>query len=254
MGIDPSSPHLELTGDPGAADYRLAVRVRPGADGGLVGAALRHLNGDNGLLFVLDSGSGDQRLVKRVKGKETVLWQATGAATAGREIGLTLEAMGERLAGWLDGIELFRLDDAGLPAGQAGIFTAGSPDVRFLEVRLTGPEWSTWYAFGGEDRLPAGTRVRISGGPEAGAVSARAAEARSSAASPPLLGRRGGCDSPEKARSCGWWRRRDRKHRRIFVPPAEFVALASPKGVRRADGTGLVLLPLGTPSPLIEGE
>src|SRR5206468_24342 len=43
-------------------------------------------------------------------------------------------------------------------------------------------------------------------------------------------------------------------HQRAFVPPAEHVALANPRMVRRADGTGLVLLPFGGPTPLIEGQ
>jgi hypothetical protein len=249
-GADPSTPHLALTGDPATADYRLMVRVRPGASG-LVGAAFRYLDGDNGLLFFLDAGSGDQRLVKRVKGKETVLWQGTGAATAGREVELTFDAVGERLAGWLDGQELFRLDDADLPAGRVGFFEAGSPEAHFTEVRLAAPEWTPWYAFGGEDRLPAGTRVRVHAGAEAGAPPAEPGVERRFAAPPGEAGRlrfpSGGAElrvvAPEGP-----------GHRRTFVPPAEHVPLASPKMVRRADGTGLVLLPFGAPSPLIEGQ
>ena len=38
------------------------------------------------------------------------------------------------------------------------------------------------------------------------------------------------------------------------MPPAEHGAFANPKVIRRADGTGLVLLPLGGPVPLIEGQ
>ncbi|MFL6192744.1 MAG: hypothetical protein ACJ75H_01130 [Thermoanaerobaculia bacterium] len=249
-GADPSTPHLAMTGDPAAADYRLAVRVRPG-EAGLVGATFRYLDGDNGFLFFLDAGSGDQRLVKRVKGQETVLWQGTGAATAGREVGLTFDAVGERLAGWLDGQELFRLDDADLPAGRVGFFAAGNPEAHFTEVRLAGPEWTTWYAFGGEDRLPAGTRVRVHAGAEAGSAPPEAGLERRFAAPPGEAGRlrfpSGGTELRVVAQSPG--------HRRTFVPPAEHVALAGPKLVRRADGTGLVLLPFGSPpSPLIEGQ
>jgi hypothetical protein len=249
-GADPSAPHLALTGDPAAADYRLAVRVRPSDDGGLEGAAFRYVDWDNGLLFFLDAGSGDQRLVKKVKGQETILWQAKGAVTAGREVGLTFDAVGERLAGWLDGQELFRLDDADLPAGRVGLFAAGNPDTRFTEVRLAVPEWTPWYAFGGEDRRPAGTRVRVHAGAEAAAASEAGLEHRFTA--PP--GETGRLRFPSGGAELRVMAPAGPGHRRTFVPPAEHVALANPKLIRRADGTGLVLLPFGGPSPLVEGQ
>lgn len=248
-GTDPTSAHLALTGDPAAADYRLAVRVLPGLSG-LVGAVFRYLDADNFLFFLL--GIGDQRLIGRVKGQDTLLWQGAGAVTAGREISLTFEAMGERLAGWLDGVELFRLDSAGVPAGQVGIFAAGSPGTQFTEVRLAGPVWSAWYDFGGEDRLPAGTRVRVSSGSEVGAVSSTEAGVERRFAAP--LGEAGRLRFPKGGAELRVVAPQGPGHRRIFVQPAEFVALASPKVVRRADGTGLVLLPFGAPSPLIEGQ
>ncbi|HTG35306.1 MAG TPA: hypothetical protein VLB76_20490 [Thermoanaerobaculia bacterium] len=250
-GADPSTPHLALTGDPAAADYRLAVRVRPGGDGGLVGAAFRYVDGDNGLLFFLDAGSGDQRLVKKVKGQETVLWQGKGAITAGREVGLTFDAVGERLAGWLDGQELFRLDDADLPAGRVGFFAAGNPEAHFTEVRLAAPEWTVWYAFGGEDRLPAGTRVRVHAGAEAGAASSEAGVERRFAAP---LGEAGRLRFPSGGAELRVVAPAGPGHRRTFVPPTEHVPLANPKMVRRADGTGLVLLPFGNPAPLLAGQ
>ncbi len=253
-GADPSAPHLALTGDPAAADYRLAVRVRPGADGGLVGAAFRYVDGDNGLLFFLDAGSGDQRLVKKVKGQQTVLWQGKGAVTAGREVGLTFDAVGERLAGWLDGQELFRLDDADLPAGRVGFFADGNPEAHFTEVRLAAPEWTPWYAFGGEDRRPAGTRVHIHAGAEAGAVSSGAAEAGVEDRFAAPLGETGRLRFPSGGAELRVAVPEGPGHQRTFVPPAEHVPLASPKMVRRADGTGLVLLPFGGPTPLIEGQ
>jgi hypothetical protein len=249
-GADPATPRLALTGNPAAADYRLAVRVRPGA-AGLVGAVFRFLDTDNGFIFLLDAGSGAQRLVKKVKGQETVLWEGKGPALAGREVGLTFDAVGQRLAGWLDGVELFRQEDADLPAGRVGIFAAGGPDARFTEVRLAEPEWTTWYAFGGEDRLPAGTRVRVHAGPAAGAPPpAEAGVERRFAARPgetgrlrfPAIGaelRVVGPDGPG--------------HHRTFVTPADYISLTDPKVVRRADGTGLVLLPFGG-SPLVEGQ
>ncbi|MEA2602073.1 MAG: hypothetical protein QOF89_3065 [Acidobacteriota bacterium] len=249
-GDDPAGLRIALTGDSAAADYRLAVRLRPGL-AGLTGVVFRFLDVDNSFVFLNDSGSGVLRMVKRVKGQETVLWQGTGVMTAGREIGLTFEAVGERLAGWLDGVELFRVDDADLPAGRVGLFVIGSPDARFTEVRVAEPEWTTWYGFGGEERLPAGTRVRIHAGPETGAPPAEAGIERRFAATLGETGRlrflSGGAEmrvvAPEGP-----------GHQRTFVPPAEYVPLTSPKMVRRADGTGLVLLPFGSPSPLIEGQ
>jgi hypothetical protein len=249
-GADPSAQHLALTGDPAAADYRLTVRVRPGP-AGLVGMVFRFLDGDNAFLFFLDAQSGDQRLIKRVKGQETLLWQRTGAATAGREVGLTFDASGERIAGWLDGQELFHLDDADLPAGRVGFFAAASPEARFTEVRLAGPEWTAWYAFGGEDRLPAGTRVRVHSGAEAGAPPVEAGVERRFVAP---LGEAGRLRFPSGGAELRVVAPEGPGHRRIFVPPAEFVALPKPTMVRRADGTGLVLLPFGGPAPLIEGQ
>ena len=246
VGADPASPHLALTGEPGAADYRLAVRVRPGASG-LVGVVFRYLDTDNGFLFSLDAGSGAQRLVKKLKEQETVVWEGQGAATAEREIGLTFDIIGERLAGWLDGVELFRLEDADLSAGRVGFFAAGNPDARFTEVRLAEPEWTVWHAFGGEERLPAGARVRIS----AGSGVPQEAGVQSRVAAP--LGEAGRIRFPADGAELRVVAPEGSGHARTFVPVTEYVFLPPPLVLRRADGTGLCLLPFGG-SPLVAGE
>ncbi len=254
-GADLLAPRVALTGDPAATDYRFAVRLRPGT-GGVVGALFRFLDIDNGVIFSIESGSGARRLVKRVKGQETVLWQGTGPMPAGREIGLTFDAVGEHFAGWLDGEELFRLEDADLPAGRVGFFAAASPDVSFSEVRVAEPEWTTWYGFGGEDPLPAGARVRIFGGSEAGAMSAGiagTAEAGVERRFAAPLGEPGRLRFPAAGAELRVVGTGGPGHRRTFVAPTEHIPLTQPTVVRRADGTGLVLLPLGG-STLVAGQ
>ncbi|HYO16918.1 MAG TPA: hypothetical protein VE685_27280 [Thermoanaerobaculia bacterium] len=250
-GDDPSGLRIAVTGDPAAADYRLAVRLRPGV-AGLTGAVFRFLDVNHCFVFLLDPGTGSHRMAKRVAGQETVLWQGTVAVTPGREIGLTFDAVGERLAGWLDGMELFRVDDADLPAGRLGFFVAGSPDTRFTGVRTSEPEWSTWYGFSGEDRRPAGTRVRLHAGPGAGASSAEGNLEHRFAAP---LGEAGRLRFPAGGVELRVVGPDGAGHARTFVPPQEHVPLISPgpRVVRRADGTGFVLLPFGG-SPLVEGQ
>ncbi|PYQ68367.1 MAG: hypothetical protein DMF53_00315, partial [Acidobacteria bacterium] len=247
-GANPASPHLALTGDAAAADYRLTVRLRRGT-AGVAGVVFRYLDADNGFRFASDALG--RWLVKRVQGKETVLWQGRGGLPPGREILLTFDVVGQHLVGFLEGQELFRLEDADLPAGRVGLFADGSPDVRFTEVRVAEPEWTPWYAFGGEDRLPAGTRVRISAGAGAAAAPSEAGLERRFAAP---LGETGRLRFPSGGAELRVVAPAGPGHRRTFVPPAEHGAFANPKVIRRADGTGLVLLPLGGPVPLIEGQ
>jgi len=237
-----------LTGDAAAADYRLTVRLRRGT-AGVAGVVFRYLDADNGFRFASDALG--RWLVKRVQGKETVLWQGRGGLPPGREILLTFDVVGQHLVGFLEGQELFRLEDADLPAGRVGLFADGSPDVRFTEVRVAEPEWTPWYAFGGEDRLPAGTRVRTSAGAGAAAAPSEAGLERRFAAP---LGETGRLRFPSGGAELRVVAPAGPGHRRTFVPPAEHGAFANPKVIRRADGTGLVLLPLGGPVPLIEGQ
>ena len=133
----PAGP-LFLAGDPELTDCRVAARLR--ADGtSPLGVVLRYVDTDNLYRVSIDRSQNRRRLVRRVGGVQTVLWEGVGSVPAGEPFELRVQAVGDRLVGHLGDLKLFDVVDASLPAGRAGVFRSSSADARFLALELDRP-------------------------------------------------------------------------------------------------------------------
>ena len=238
---------VALAGDTTWTDYRVTVRlmsVFPDA----VGVVFRYADPDNWYRFSMDRNLAYRRLVRCAGGTITVLWQDVELYETGRSYLLTVDAVGDTLTGYLDGVPLFAVRDQAVPAGGIGLYCWRNPTARFSSVRVTAAGWSEHYRFGpDEPPVPAGTRIAIHSGNEADWTG------------PPVAGlthrfaatlldrgrRRLPTDVPVqlRLRHAG-----DRAgHARPFVPPAAYTPVPA-EVLRKADGTAFaVFIPAATP-------
>ncbi len=235
-----------LTGEETWTDYRVTVRLISD-DNDAIGLVFRYLDEDNHYRFSMDRERSYRRLIKRVGGAVTVLWEDSERYVQGRPYLVTVDCIGHQLAVYVDGVELVTLEDADLPSGGAGLYCWGNTGARFTEVRVAEPVWSTYYVFSGEERLPAGTRLRLYAG---NAIAAPPGEPNTERRFVASLdeGGRARLRAPgaelrvvDAAGSVG--------HSRRFLPDDAYEDLANVvKVLRKADGTGLFLfLPAATP-------
>ena len=233
-----------LAGDAAWTDYRAAVRWR--SEGGhAIGVMLRYQDRDNYYLLSMDAQQSYRRLTKKVAGNVTVLWEDAMPFAVGREYVLTLDCVGERLTGYLDGVRLFAVEDHELGSGRVGLYCSANPGARFAEVRVAAPAWTPYYAFGSEEPLPAGTRVKVYAGNEAEQPPEEPGVLRRFVASFDEPGR---LRLPEEGANL---RLRtvsgEGRHVRAFLPETSYDAVAM-RVLRKADGTGFfVAEPASTP-------
>ena len=84
----------------------------------------------------MDSERGYRRLVKNVAGTFTLLWEDDFAYEVGRPYELTFALEGGTLRGFVDGVPMFVVEDADVPAGRMGLYCWGNADARFSSVRV----------------------------------------------------------------------------------------------------------------------
>ena len=139
-GDDPTEPDkpgtVALGGEPGWDDYQLSVRLRSGDDDA-IGVVVRRLDDDNWYRFSLDHEGGYRRLVKRVAGAVTVLWEDDGSFTVGEPFDVSVAVEGDRIRGWVDGSLLFDVSDGDLTHGRVGFYSWANTDARFSQVLVT---------------------------------------------------------------------------------------------------------------------
>lgn len=227
-----------IAGDPTWADYRLTVRLR--SDGpGAIGVLFRVASDDTYYRLSMDPEAPYRRLVKRLRGQLTTLWQDATPITTEADHLLTIDCAGGRLTGHLDGVPMFRVDDDAVGAGRVGLYCWGNAAARFGEVRVAPPQWSPWFRFGSEDIRPAGTPVRLlSGGTDDPVAAVPGQVDRYAAAS----GDRGDVSLPTTgARLRIVDPDGNAGHERTFLPPSAF-GPADLRLLRKPDGTAFVLL------------
>lgn len=229
-----------LAGQDTGEAFRLAARLRPGADGA-VAVLFRWQDEENHDALWLDAELGIRRLIQTRGGMAKALWEDAVRPVAGREHAVTIDVLGGRLTGYLDGVELFSLLDGMPSTGRAGFASRRSPEARFAELKIATPSWTLYHAFGEEELLQAGTRVLVRAGGEVHASTEPGLVHRSAA----LIGeqgslrlRRGGA----ALRIIGADGRSG--HSRSFLPENEYSPVAV-LALRKADGTGLFLFPTG---------
>ena len=117
----------------------------------------------------MDRSRGFRRLIKKTSGTVTTLWEDVVPYITGREYVLTVDCRGHRLTGYLDGMEVFSLDDAkscGRPDRTLLLGERGCALPRGARRRT---HLDSVLPFRDGDLLPAGTRVRVFAGNAAAA-------------------------------------------------------------------------------------
>jgi hypothetical protein len=197
----------------------------------------------------MDSHLGYRRLIKKVSGAVSVLWEDALAYEAGREYLMTIDCAGARLTGYLDGVLLFAVDDTDVTSGGIALYCWGNVDARFAEVRVAPRTWDTYYAFAREPLLPAGTRVQVLSGNQSAAPPAtdQAGLVRRFAAT---LGDQGSIRLPAPGVELRLVANRDDVvHARSFLPDGDYESIDDVRVLRKADGTAFLVFVPATVAP-----
>ena len=230
----PKAGTLALAGDRAWTDYRTSVRLRSDTDGS-IGVLVRYLDQDHWYRFSMDRRDGSRRLVKNDGGVLSLLWSDTVAYEIGREYIVSIDCISDRIVGYLDGVQLFALEDAALTSGGVGLYAWRNGGARFAEVRVAPATWEPFYEFDRELPLPAGTQVRVfSGSDDSGSTPPAGVIHRFRAS----LGDRGEPSFPRAGVIARVVRRSGMvEHQRRFEPDSVRTALTF-KVLRKADGPG----------------
>jgi hypothetical protein len=242
-------PGTHVVSDREWDDFRLTARLFSG-DPDAIGVMFRYRDNDNYYRFSMDSALGYRRLITKVAGKVTVLWQDAGPYETNHEYIVTVDCVGDVLRGYLDGVPLFAVADAGHASGRVGAYTWKNSSAAFREFRVAPPYWAEYYSFGGEVRVPAGTRVRVHAGSAAHSAPEEWGVQRRFAASLEDPGRLTlGSGTELRVRAPG----AHRGHARAFLSDSDYKPVTTTV-LRKADGTGFALFPETTAGTFDAGE
>jgi hypothetical protein len=156
-----------ICGEGVSADAKISVRFRT-ASNGPIGFVFRYLDETAHYRFFAGASPRFRRLVKRVGATQTVLWQDTGAFVVNRTYVLTIDLVGDRITGYLNGEQLFSVVDDTFTEGKVGLYCSNNGTATFEEVRVAPMDWSTYYVFRGRGALSGGQRIRIESAPDVG--------------------------------------------------------------------------------------
>lgn len=119
-------------------DCRLELRFRSDTNAA-IGVALRLHDKDNYYRFSVGAVPAFRRLIKRVNGVVTVLWQDTSGAVTGTPMRWTFDLIGTTIAGYLDGAQVFRIHDDALASGSIALYASDNSGAKFdhIDVRRT---------------------------------------------------------------------------------------------------------------------
>ncbi|MGB1250220.1 MAG: hypothetical protein ACPG8W_06260 [Candidatus Promineifilaceae bacterium] len=221
----PNTPNTGLYALAGNVDwqnYRLTTALRvSGASDETVGILFRYQDDDNYYRVVL-SQHHTVRLERKLAGVVTVLATEGNALQADRLYQLAVECVGTELAVFIDGVPIATLQDATFAAGRVALYSGANTDVAFEKVRVIGRMWGVYHAFTQDELLPAGTQIVL--GDSGGDLVITPADA-------PVL------TAPTRLR----WN--DDGHEWTVLNSADFTPTANLRLLRKADGTGVFLLP-----------
>jgi hypothetical protein len=122
-----------LAGDARWSDLELSAVLESG-DPAAFGIMFRYVDRDNYYRFSIDAGTPYRRLISKVGGVVTVLWDDAIGTAQNVPHRLTVRARGPRLTGFLDGQPLFDVYSAALVAGRVGFYAWGNADARFSRI------------------------------------------------------------------------------------------------------------------------
>jgi hypothetical protein len=244
---DPIKPGTyAVAGDITWTDYRLIVQLRSDDDDA-IGVMFRYQDANNYYRFSMDRERSYRRLIKKVGGTVTVLWEDSVQFDIGQDYMLTIDCIGAQLYCYLNGVELFTIKDDELNSGKIGLYSWANTGARFANLRILATSWSTYYEFEEDEGLhPAGTQFKILAGNAASAPSAGSNAVRRFIASMDEHGQiklhRSGTDLRIMSD------RDSQEHVRHFLSEADYSSL-SVKVLRKGDGTGFfIFLPAAVPT------
>lgn len=229
-----------LTGETSWTDYRISVKLRSDDEDGAIGIMFRYKDADNYYRFSMDRKHRYRCLIKKVAGVVTELKRDHVQYIPGREYILTIDCVGGQLAVYLDGVEVFAVEDNDVSAGQIGLYCWANPGSRFAEVRVAAPAWVPYYTFGREEKMSAGTRVQVYAGnrkdlsqEEAGVIQRFIASLDESGQ---LRLSSYGADLRLRAPGAV------KGHSRRFLTKENYKTVTDAKVLRKADGTGFFVV------------
>ncbi len=247
FGGRPGADHIlkngtfAVAGDETWSDYRLIVHMRSDSINS-IGVMFRYRNERNYYRFSMDNKLRYRMLVKFNNGRATELWADNFQFEVGREYLLTIDCLGPVLSGFLDGVQLFNLEDADFSSGGIALYCWRNNGARFFEVRVAQPGWSNYYSFNNEMRMPAGTRIRVYAGHSADAHDSEPRILRRFIAGPGESGRIRFNNGSVTLRLNG--SQMDQWHQRSFqVGYIDQIATV----LRKRDGTSFIILPVDQP-------
>jgi hypothetical protein len=236
---DPDKPGTyNLTGELDWQDYRLSVQMKSETTAG-IGLMFRYRDSHNYYRFSMDAALGYRRLIRKAGGVVTVLWEDAVAYVSGQPYLATLDCVGHRITGYLNGLPLFSVEDDSNAAGRIALYSWGNTAARFNEVRVTPAAWMNYYQFGGEELRAAGTRLKLFSGNVADAPVAVPLEERVFRATMSDKGR------PQLSRGMATMRLAspipEVMQQRVFIDGSLFAAVPVTV-LRKADGTGFFII------------
>jgi len=214
-----------------------------------IGVVFRYMDADNWYRFSMDRQLGYRRLVRCVEGLVDELWSDAQLYEVGRDHLVTIDAVGDSLIGWVDGVEAFAVTDPSHARGTIGLYCWGNTGARFSSVTVTGAAWSLHHRFADERPIEAGTQVHLHSGAEVdlGVVPAPGIVHRFAATSPDhghrRLATRRGVDIRLRDGIGGLG------HQRRFMPAAAYTSVGGLKLLRKADGTEAFLFEAAAGTP-----
>ena len=248
-GSDPDKPGTyAATYESFSGDHRVEVALTT-TDNDALGLMFRYQDNDNYYRLSMDMQKGYRRLIRKDSSGVTVLWEDLTAGfdrTWGQV--LAVDCVGDVITGYLNGVELFQVEDDTFSEGGIALYTWGCTNVRFHRVRVLPAFQATWYRFADEPLYPDGTVFRIFSGPaeelpsELPTVEVRHVAEAGEAGRVHFLGNQLSLDALDADG--------ESVHAREFLRKSMYSSVGF-EVLRKRDGTGAVLFP--TASNFAEG-
>lgn len=228
-----------LTGDPAWTDYRIVVQLRSDDDDE-IGLIFCQKDENNYYRFSMNRQLSYRRLIKKVNGVVTTLWEDNVPYIRNRKYILTLDRVSDQCIGYLDGVQLFSVKDRDLVAGRIGLYCWANIGARFSEIQVAAPIWIPHYTFNNEKQMPAGTHLQIHTGSIAD-VPTQETNVVHRFTTP--LGEKAQLQLPKNGVNLQIVEPGTKTiHEKYFVPDKDYTSVDDIKVLRKVDGTGFFIL------------
>lgn len=135
----PKPGTMAIIGSPDWSNVRVRVRLSSG-DNDSIGFVFRYLDADNFYRFEMNREFGYRRLVKKVDGVFTQLWQDHVVYQQNRSYEMEVRAYRRMLYGFVDGMLVCAVDDDSIKRGRVGFYCWANQDSRFEALTVESVE------------------------------------------------------------------------------------------------------------------